>query len=1031
MTSRLIHGSFQAPLLTALLVAAGTTIGAIWLQELRRDVFPDLSAPVFNVITQNPAMGAEELETAIAIPLEAALAGLPDVRRVRSNSQLGVAQVTIEFDPAADYYRSRQFVAERVGQMSGQLPAGTDPPLISSLTGRLNEIFEFTLEADPGTADLMTLRDLAEFEVTNRLLAVPGVAAVERLGGYLRQFQVQLDPERMAARRISLDDVMHAVEESNVNASGGIVAQGPIEWTVRALGRVGTLEDLRRTVITTRGDVPVLLGDVADIREAPALRRGVAHRLRGEVVSARIIKQFGSDTVTVAAGIRAAVDDIRRTLPKGVQLRVVYDQSALVSSALGGVGRAVLLGGVFVALVILALLGNLRAALVVTFTIPLSIALAGLLLRPLGVGLNTMTLGGLAIAVGLLVDAAIIMVENILHRMTGATNRRERRQQALFAATEVARPIAFATIIVIVVFLPLFGMSGIEGRMYEPLAAAVMAAMTAALVLALTLVPVAAAMILRPPRPGAGEDVALLRWIKRWYAPLLERCLRHPVIVALVTLLVAVPSIAIGLRIGSDFMPQLDEGAFLLQTVLPAEAALDEVDRLNHRVEDVLREVPEVDDVVRRTGRAERTEDPMPHTLSDVLVVLKTDRSRALDEIEADMRARLANMPGITVLFTTPLGMRIDEGLGGTPADLAVRIFGPDLDELSRLAEEAEQLIRGVDGIADLRAEQLTGLPQLQIGVDREAAARVGLAPGDVIRAVRVGLVGEEQSQVWMGQRRFDLVVRLRDDRRDNFDAIRALLIDGHDGTKIPLGQLAEVTQTFGPAAIRREAGMRRIAVEASVSGRDLGSTAAEVRRILTGQLALPAGYFFDLGGRVESQARAARALTLAIGAALFGVFILLLVALGSAIEAVMILGTVPVAFVGGVLALVVAGETWNVSSLVGLIGLFGIAVQNSLVLVTQTRGLQGQGRSLVDAVREASVGRVRPKLMTAGTATLGLLPLLMLRLHGTEIERPLAIVMIGGLVTSTLFTLLVLPAFYLQVHGWLERRARRVGADY
>jgi cobalt-zinc-cadmium resistance protein CzcA len=413
-----------------------------------------------------------------------------------------------------------------------------------------------------------------------------------------------------------------------------------------------------------------------------------------------------------------------------------------------------------------------------------------------------------------------------------------------------------------------------------------------------------------------------------------------------------------------------------------------------------------------------------------VLVVLKPDRSRDLEAIEADMRERLEGMPGIAVLFTTPLGMRIDEGLGGTPADLSVRIFGPDLDELSRLAEQAETLIRDVAGIEDLRAEQLTGLPQLQIAVNREATSRVGLAPGDVIRAVRVGLVGEEESQIWIGQRRFDLVVRLRDDRRDNFDAIRTLLIDGHDGRKIPLGQLAEVSETFGPAAIRREAGSRRIAVEASVSGRDLGSTAAEVRQILSERLKLPAGYFFDLGGRVESQARASRALTLAIGAALFGVFVLLLVALGSAalgsaVEAVLILATVPIAFVGGILALLIAGETWNVSSLVGLIGLFGIAVQNSLVLVTQTRGLLAEGRTLPEAVREASIGRVRPKLMTAATATLGLLPLLVLQLHGTEIERPLAIVMIGGLVTSTLFTLLVLPTFYLPVHGWLERGAR------
>jgi heavy metal efflux system protein len=1023
MISRLIRESFHAPLLTALLVAAGTVIGGFWMQDLRRDVFPDLSAPVFNVIAQNPAMGAEELETAIAIPLEVALAGLPDVRRVRSNSQLGVSQVTIEFEPHAEYYRSRQFVAERVAQVTGQLPPGTDPPLISSLTGRLNEIFEFTLEAEPGSADLMTLRDLAEFEVNYRLLAVPGVAAVERLGGYLRQFQVQLDPERMAARRISLDEVMHAVEESNLNASGGIVSQGAIEWTVRALGRAHTVDDLRRTVVATRGGVPVFLGDVADVQQAAAVRRGIAHRLDGEVVSARVIKQFGSDTVQVAAGIRAAVEDIRRTLPPGVQLRIVYDQSQLIGSALGGVGRAVMIGGVFVVLVILALIGNVRAALIVTFTIPVSIALAGLLLRPLGIGLNTMTLGGLAIAVGLLVDAAIIMVENILHRLAGTASKGERRTRALAAAIEVARPIASATLIVIVVFLPLFGMTGIEGRMYQPLAAAVIAAMAAALVLALTLVPVAAAILLRPSRAGTDEDVALLRKIKRWYAPALDRCLRHPRVVALVTLLIAAPAIVLGTRIGSDFMPQLDEGAFLLQTVLPAEAALEEVDRLNHRVEDILREVPEVEDVVRRTGRAERTEDPMPHTLSDVLVVLKRDRSRSLEKVESDMRERLEGLPGIAVLFTTPLGMRIDEGLGGTPADLAVRIFGPDLDELARLAEEAEALVRGVEGIADLRAEQLTGLPQLQISVDREAAARVGLAPGDVIRAVRIGLVGEEQSEIWLGQRRFDLIVRLRDDRRATFDAIRTLFVDGHDGTRIALGQLADITQTFGPAAIRREAGMRRIAVEASVSGRDLASTAAEIRGMLTNRLKLPSGYFFDLGGRVESQARASRALTLAIVAALFGVFVLLLIALGSAVEAALILATVPVASVGGILALLVAGETWNVSSLVGLIGLFGIAVQNSLVLVTQTRGLVAEGRTLMDAVREASIGRVRPKLMTAGTATLGLLPLLVLQLHGTEIERPLAIVMIGGLVTSTVFTLLVLPTFYLHVHGWLERR--------
>jgi cobalt-zinc-cadmium resistance protein CzcA len=474
-------------------------------------------------------------------------------------------------------------------------------------------------------------------------------------------------------------------------------------------------------------------------------------------------------------------------------------------------------------------------------------------------------------------------------------------------------------------------------------------------------------------------------------------------------------------------MPRIDEGALLLQTVLPAEASLDEVDRLNHRVEDVLRKFPEVEDVVRRTGRAEQTEDPMPHTVSDVLVVLRPDAARSRAALEGRMREALSSVPGVSVLFTTPLGMRIDEGLGGTPADLAVRIFGADLDTLARAGEQAERIMRGVRGLEDLRSERLTGLPQLRVTVDRAAVARVGLTPGDVIHAVRVGLVGEEVSQVWIGQKRFDLVVRLNDERRSDANAIRGLLIDGHDGTRIPLGQLAAVDEAFGPGSIRREAGSRRIAVEATVTDRDLGSAAREVQRRLTAELALPQGYFFDVGGRLENQARATRSLVLAIGLALVAVFVLLYLALGSLAEVLVILATLPDAFVGGILALLLAGETWNVSSLVGLIGLFGIAVQNGLVLVTQTRGLVAAGRPFPEALTEASLGRVRPKLMTAATAILGLLPLLVLRLPGTELERPLAIVMIGGLVTSTLFTLLALPTFYVLVHNLRERRSLAV----
>lgn len=1022
MIERIIRASSAKPLVALVVVLATAIFGVGALRDLRRDVFPDLSAPIFNVIVQNPAMGAEDLETSIAIPMETALAGLPGTRRVRSVNQLGVSQITIEFEPDADYFRSRQFVAERVQQVAPSLPPGTEPPLLSSLTGRLNEVVELTLRAESGAADLMALRDLAEFEVKNRLLAVPGVAAVERLGGYLRQFQVQIDPDRMGARGVSLDEVIHALEGANLNASGGVVTQGPMEWNVRAVGRATSASEIGAVVVGVRGATPVLLSDVADVREAPALRRGIAHRLDGEIVSCRIVKQFGADTVQVAQGVRAALGELQNAMPQGVTIEVAYDQSELVQSSLGGVGRAVLIGAAFVVLVLFLLLGDIRAALLVTLTIPLSVAIAGLLLKQADIGLNTMTLGGLAIAVGLLVDASIIVVENVVHRIAGAKTAQARRASAVNAAVEVGRPIAFATCIVIAVFTPLFGMSGIEGRMYGPLAAAVVASMIAALGLALTLTPVASGLFLRPHRADTAEDVWLIRTLKRLYTPALDACMRHAGLVRVLSLGITIPAVILGLRVGSDFMPELDEGALIIQTMLPAEASLDQVDRLNHRVEDVLRTFPEVVDVVRRTGRSERTEDPMPHTLSDVLVVLKPDRTRSLEELTNDMREKVNRVPGVSSLFTTPLAMRIDEGLGGTPADISLRVFGPDLDQLAQLAEQVQRIAATVDGMEDLRVEQVTGLPQLRIEVDRPALARVGLTPGDVIRAVRIGLVGEEMSEVWRGQRRFDLLLRLQDDRRGDPSAIRNLLIDGHDGTRIPLSQVARIEQTFGPGAIRREAGSRRIAVEASVAGRDLGSTAAELRDKVQRELELPTGYFIDIGGRVESQTRANRALLAAIGLALVAVFLLLYLALGSVLDTLVILATLPDAFVGGIAALWLTGETWNVSSLVGLIGLFGIAVQNGLVLVTQTRALQAAGKPFDEALREACVGRVRPKLMTAATAILGLLPLLVLQLHGTEIERPLAVVMVGGLLTSTLFTLLALPTFYALVHHWRLR---------
>lgn len=1019
MIDRLIRAALERRtlVLSCLLLALGAGIAAY--RQLSTDVFPDLTVPVFNVITQNAAMAPEELELAVTLPLESALNGLPGVRRIRSVTQQGVSQITVEFETDVDYWRARQLVSERLAQVITQLPEGARPPLLSSLTNRLNEVFEYIVEGD---ADPMVLRDLAEFDLRYRILAVPGVASVERLGGLLRQYQVQIDPNRMRARGVGLDDVLRAVRESNENAPGGVVSIGETEITVRSLGRLASAEDLRRSVISARNGTPIVVGDVADVVEGGAIRRGLARAAGREVVSSRVIKQVGTDTVSVTRAIRAALDDAQRTLPKGVRIRTVYDQSELIAHALGSVQRAIIAGAVLVVVVLFVLLGDPRSALIVTLTLPLSVILAGVAMRWFGAGINTMTLGGLAIAVGILVDAAIIMVENIHHRLITGSGSRVAR--VLQGATEVGGPIAFATAIIMAVFLPLFLMTGIEGRLYRPLALTVVSAMAAALVLALTFVPMLSAWWLKSSDEGEQEsDVLAIRAVKRVYVPALEWAFRHAWTVRILSVAITVPAFVGLLYVGTEFMPELDEGALLVQTVLPGEASLEQVDAVNEQVQQVIQSSPAVAFVSRRTGRSEETEDPMPHVLSDVLVQLKPPGERSdTQTVVAEIREALEEAPGVAVMFTTPLGMRIDEGLGGTPAELSIRVFGPDLSVLARLAQQIGAVAGRVEGVTDLRVEEATGVPQLQVRINREAAARLGITASEVAETVRVALGGEVVSELWQGQRNYGIQVRQAEPFRRDPAQIAALPLMTSSGQIVSLDQVADIEQRHGPNVVRRENVVRRVAVEASVEGRDLGSTVRELREAMAREVRLPDGYYVNFGGQFEQQERAFEALALAIALAVGLVFVLLLLALGSGAEVSVILLTLPDAFVGGILALVLTGETLNVSSAVGFIGLFGIAVQNGLVLIAQTRGLVSDGLPFEEALRQASVGRVRPKLMTAICAMLGLLPLVLLPGQGGELERPLAIVMIGGLVTSTLFTLLALPTFYSLVHGLRAR---------
>lgn len=1014
------------PFFGVAIVALGLTDAALTARELPRDVFPDLTTPIFNVIVQAPAMGTVEIERRVAIPLERAMAGLPNLRRVRSFCQAGVVQTTVELDPDADYFRARQLVGERVTLARAVLPEGLEPPLVSGVSARLNEVLELIVESDTeGNEARLAIRDFAEVDLRRRILAVPGVGGFDVVGGELRQLQVRVDLERMRARGVSLDEIEAATAGASASSSAGISPDGEIEWAVEIDGLATNAVDLGATVVARPGGVPVLLRDVAEVVEDGAFRRGSAFHRGREVVHVRIVKQIGADAVHVSRGVRGVLAEL--AVPEGLTVSITYDQAELIDGALGGVGRAVALGAVFVVLVILLLLGELRAALVVALAIPTSVALAITALGRLGSGLDTMTLGGLAIAVGLLVDASIIVVENAAHRL--AERRPGGRAWVVTeAAVEMARPITFATLVVVAVFVPLFGIAGVEGRMYGALALSVTLAMTASLFMALGVTPAVAGLVMRPPAGQTSERSWLIRLIERTYGPILSFAMAHTRVVQLGAVAVTAVALALGSAVGADFVPHLDEGYLMLEAGVAPEATLDTTDAFLGNVEMAAWAVPEVVNVTRRAGRAESTEDPMPHTNGDILVELREDRSRTDEAIADDLRTRLSAAPGTSTLFTTPLAMRIDEGLGGTPADISVQVFGTDLGSLARAATALRDRMRDVAGLEDVRTDVAGESPQLHVHLDRGALARLGVGPGEVTRAVRLAMVGEEVGPIYREGRAIDVVVRVGTPGEVPPALLRELPISIDGGAHVPLRALGDVERTVGPSLIRRDAGSRRIAVEASVVGRDLGGAAVDVRALVRRmEPEMPAGTFATVGGRVETQEAATRGLLEAVALAIALVLLLVYVALGSLRDTLVIVGALPSALVGGIAALLLAGETWNVSSLVGLLGLLGIAVQNGLVLVSQTREIQAHGAPFDSALREACLGRVRPKLMTAATAILGLVPLVVLPLRGVELERPLAIVMIGGLVTSTIFTLVVLPTVYRdaeRVSAWLRRRA-------
>ncbi len=1032
LIDRIIHTSFKQKAIVLMLVGLAVVFGISAYQQMPRNVYPDITIPVFTIVTENESMAPEEIEIMITRPMEAAMNGLPGVRRIRSQTTQGLSSVVVEFDIESEFWRARQFVTERMSQVASQLPPGTEPPNLSSATTRLAEVYEFAVE---GNLPATELREIAEWQVRYNLLTVPGVAEVLNMGGRMRQYRVTIDPNKLRAYKVRLADIEDAVQSGNENAAGGFISTGPTEYTVRGIGRFDSVEDIKDTVIAETGGVPLYLRDVADVQEGTAIRRGIASKDGKETVVALVIKQPDADTMKVVGGIEKALEDMRSTLPKGVRLVPYYDQTRLIKHSLSSVTQAILVGAVLVVLVLLVFLGNLRSTLIVALSLPLSVLIAGMLMRALKIGLNTMTLGGLAIAVGIMVDASIIMVENIYHRFfrnrDSIDDSTIKEQVAHKAAIEMGRPIAFATLIIVAVFLPLFLMGGIEGLLFRPLAITVAAAMLAALAISLTLTPILASRFLHPKGEQEGE-VRLVTWIKKFYVPALEYALANRWTVVIIAFGLLIPTAFGLLAVGRDFMPKLDEGSLFVSTITPAETSLEENYRITSQIEDLLVKNPDVAEVVRRNGRSERAIGcVLPVNSGEMFVNLKPrgQLSKPSDQILADIRHQIEHIPGVAAAFTQPLQNKISESMEGTPAPLQVKLFGPDIGVLAQKGKQIEEIMKQVRGVADVTMDQATGIPQVQVEINRQAAARYGISVAHVSEIVRLAIGGEELTQVWKNQRSYGVFVRFPDEVRGDIESIKNLLVDTPSGGQIPLSQVAEVTLSEGPNVIWREAMNRRFSIDASIQGRDLGGVVDDIKEGLK-EVELPDDYFVIFGGQYQNQQRAMQSLTLATIIALAIVFMLLFIALGSASYAGIILATVPMAFFGGVAGLLITGETINVSSAVGFIALFGIAVQNSLVLLTQTNEYMAEGQTREKAIRLASVQRLRPKLMTVASTALGLVPILLSGGVGAEIEKPLAIVLVGGLATSTLFTLLVLPSAYLLLEQARDKlRKKKVSA--
>ncbi len=989
------------------------------------DVFPDLTAPTVTVLTDAHGLAPEEVESLVTFPVETAVNGAAGVRRVRSSSAQGISIVWVDFDWGTDIFRARQTVNERLQPVSAQLPEDVTAPVLAPVASIMGEILLIGMSAPEDR--LMEARTAADWVVRPRLLAVPGVAQVVTIGGQVRQYQVLVDPERLLAYGVGLDEVLAAAEESNRNVSGGIYRSGGGEILIRGLGRARDPEEIGLTVVATRAGVPVLIEDLAEVRIGPKVRFGTASVNAEPAVILSIQKQPGANTLDLTTRIDAELDRIEASLPAGVSFeRSIFRQADFISLAVDNVTTALRDGAVLVVIILFLFLWNARTTAISVLAIPLSLAIAIITLRALGGTINTMTLGGMAIAIGALVDDAIIFVENAHRRLRENRRRPERWRRSTAAvirdaAREIRAPILSATVIITIVFVPLFFLTGVEGRMLRPLGLAYVVSILASLLVAVTVTPALChALLGRDREDGRKREPWLLRGLERAYRGVLEWALRRSGVVLAGTVVLVAGTLALVPRLGRAFLPEFQEGSLTISVVSLPGTALDESDAIGARVERQLLAHPAVVSTSRRTGRAELDEHAQGVNASEVDALLDLS-GHELAPVMAELRAGLQGLPGTNVTVGQPIGHRIDHMLSGTRAAIAVNLFGPELQRLREIAGQIEGVAQGVAGLVDVAVEQQADVPQLQVRADRRAMARYGVTPGALAQAVDVAFQGEEVSLIREGQRAFELVVRYDERYRADPEAIGRTLVTTPAGATIPLSQLADIAPARGPNTISRENVQRKIVVSANVAERDVGGAVDELRERVASEVALPPEYFVQYGGQFDSGQAATRRITILSLFSIAAIFLIMFRTFRNFRTAFLLMVNLPLALAGGVAAVLYIGGTVNVATLVGFITLFGIAVRNGILLVSRYRDLHAAGLSLAASIRRGSMERLAPILMTALTAGLALIPLALgIGEPGKEIQAPLAVVVLGGLLTSTFLNMVVVPALFLRF-GRLE----------